>query len=47
MNAEEYVAITLFPTNFLSFQEKKSTKNRIMHMHSAFINDLKKFTFAS
>jgi len=47
MNAEEYVAITIFPTNFLLFQEKKSTENRIMHMHSVCINDSKKFTFAS
>jgi hypothetical protein len=32
MNAEEYVAITIFPTNFLLFEEKISPENRIMTM---------------
>jgi len=32
MNAEEYVAITIFPTNFLLFEEKNLPENRIMSM---------------
>ena len=32
MNAEEYVAITIFPTNFLLFEEKKLPENQIMSM---------------
>lgn len=32
MNAEEYAAITIFPTNFLLFEEKKLPGNRIMSM---------------
>ncbi|MBR7792601.1 hypothetical protein KDM87_08350 [Undibacterium sp. FT147W] len=39
MNAEEYAAITIFPTNFLLFEEKNLPENRIMTMYPRFTDN--------